>query len=233
MGLSQAQMTRLSALLDAALPLAPPARRAWLEALPAADQPLLQTLRGVLLADDPDAALDASLAQLPRVTPTDPASAATGSELQPGERVGAYELQRLLGAGGMAEVWLARRADGAFERQVALKIPLLASVGAEMAARFAQECNILAALESPGIARLYDAGVDASGVPYFAMEYVRGEALTSWCEQRGLGFTERLRIFLQVLEAVGHAHARNVIHRDLKPSNILVTGQGEVRLLDF
>jgi serine/threonine protein kinase/Tfp pilus assembly protein PilF len=232
MGLSPAQLTRLSALLDQALPLAPAARRAWLEALPAADQPLLQNLRGVLLADDPAAALDQSLQHLPRITPTDPANAAD-SDRRPGERVGAYELLRLLGAGGMAEVWLARRADGAFEREVALKIPHLEPVRAEMAARFTQECNILAALESPGIARLYDAGIDASGVPYFAMEYVRGEALTSWCDQRGLGFVERLHIFQQVLQAVGHAHARNVIHRDLKPSNILVTGQGEVRLLDF
>ena len=154
------------------------------------------------------------------------------SARRPGERVGAYELQRLLGIGGVAEVWLARRADGAFERQVALKISRLSPMHDGMAATFVQECNTLAALEGPGIARLYDAGLDA-GVPHFAMEHVRGETLTSWCGQRGLGLAERLRLFLQVLEVVGHAHARKVIHRDLKPSNILVTAQGEVRLLDF
>jgi len=175
---------------------------------------------------------DASL-QLPPATHADPANDVAASERRAGERVGAYELLRLLGAGGMAEVWLARRTDGTFEGEVALKISRLPPVHAGMAARFAQECSVLAALESPGIARLYDAGVDASGVPYFAMEHVHGAPLTSWCDQRGLGLTERVRIFLQVLEAVGHAHVRNVIHRDLKPSNILVTGDGEVRLLDF
>ena len=102
-----------------------------------------------------------------------------------------------------------------------------------MAERFARECRILATLEYPGIARLYDAGVDVSGVPYIAMEYVQGEPLTSWCDKRGLDTPARVAVFLQVLDAVSFAHARNVIHRDLKPSNILVTDQGEARLLDF
>jgi serine/threonine-protein kinase len=132
----------------------------------------------------------------------------------------------------MAEVWLARRADGAFDRQVALKIPCLQGVSTEMAERFARECRILATLEYPGIARLYDAGFDVSGVPYIAMEYVQGQPLTSWCSSGD--WTRRAHPdFLQVLDAVSFAHARNVIHRDLKPSNILVTDQGEVRLLDF
>ena len=150
-----------------------------------------------------------------------------------GERLGPYELLRPLGSGGMANVWLASRTDGAFERQVALKIPRLHNRPAEMTARFALECNILAALEYPGIARLYDAGVDAGGVPYLAMEYVQGEPLVAWCDARGLDEAARIRVFLQVLDVVAYAHERKVIHRDLKPSNILVTGQGEVRLLDF
>ena len=133
----------------------------------------------------------------------------------------------------MANVWLACRTDGAFERQVALKIPRLHNRPVEMTARFALECNILAALECPGIARLYDAGVDAGGVPYLAMEYVQGEPLVAWCDARGLDEAARIRVFLQVLGVVAYAHERKVIHRDLKPSNILVTGQGEVRLLDF
>ena len=131
------------------------------------------------------------------------------------------------------KVWLACRTDGAFERQVALKIPRLRSRPVEMTARFALECNILAALEYPGIARLYDAGVDANGVPYIAMEYVQGEPLVAWCNARELDPAARIQVFLQVLDAVAYAHGRQVIHRDLKPSNILVTEQGEARLLDF
>jgi TolB-like protein len=150
-----------------------------------------------------------------------------------GERLGAYELLRPLGAGGMAEVWLASRADGAFERQVALKIPRLRGVPAEMAERFARECRILATLETQNIARLYDAGVDATGAPYIAMEFVQGEPLVAWCDARKLDRPARVRLFIQVLDAVSYAHRRQILHRDLKPSNILVTGQGEVRLLDF
>jgi len=224
-------MTRLSQLLDQSLPLPPAARRAWLDALPGEDRPLVHTLREALMADDPATVADSLLDQPPRL---DAAADTAQSPLRhAGERLGAYELLRPLGAGGMAEVWLARRADGAFERQVALKIPRLRDMPAEMAERFARECRILATLECPGIARLYDADVDVSGTPYIAMEYVQGEPLTSWCDGRGLDGRARIGVFLQVLDAVSYAHAQQIIHRDLKPSNILVTAQGEVRLLDF
>lgn len=156
---------------------------------------------------------------------------ATG--LQAGARVGPYELIRLLGAGGMAEVWLAKRADGIFKRDVALKLPLLTRVRRDLEPRFARERDILAGLEHPHIARLYDAGVDPAGLPYLSMEYVQGEFLTDWCDAHRLDIRERLRLFLQVLEAVQYAHDAQVIHRDLKPSNILVTNAGQARLLDF
>ncbi len=134
----------------------------------------------------------------------------------------------------MAEVWLARRADGAFKREVALKLPMLdAHAQAVWRQRFARERDILASLEHPHIARLYDAGVDPQGLPYLAMEYVQGEPLTDWCDAQRLGIRGALRLFLQVLEAVQYAHENHVIHRDLKPSNILVTESGQVRLLDF
>jgi serine/threonine protein kinase/Tfp pilus assembly protein PilF len=222
MGLSTQQMARLGELLDQALPLTPAARRTWLAGLPSEDLPLVQSLREALQADDPDVASIRSLDQPPPMT-----------EHHAGERLGAYELQRPLGAGGMAEVWLARRADGAFERHVALKIPRLSNVPVEMAERFARECRILATLEFPGIARLYDAGIEDNRTPYIAMEYVQGEPLVAWCDSQGLEVRARIDLFLQVLDAVGYAHARGIVHRDLKPSNILVTGQGEVRLLDF
>ena len=102
-----------------------------------------------------------------------------------------------------------------------------------MTDRFARECRILATLETPNIARLYDAGVEATGAPYIAMEYVQGEPLIAWCDARDLNMPARIRSFIQVLDAVGYAHGRQILHRDLKPSNILVTEQGEVRLLDF
>lgn len=170
--------------------------------------------------------------QLPVDSTWEPSGAAS-TGLKSGTHVGPYELIRLLGAGGMAEVWLASRADGRFKRDVALKLPLLTRVRQDLEPRFARERDILAGLEHPHIARLYDAGVDAAGLPYLAMEYVQGEYLTDWCDAQRLDIRERLHLFLQVLEAVQYAHDRHVIHRDIKPSNILVTAQGQARLLDF
>ncbi len=227
MALTGKQLVRLGELLDQSLPLSLDERRAWLETLPAEDEPLRRTLNDALLSDEP-ASHAAELLSRP------PHRAAPGAvEHHAGERLGAYELVRPLGAGGMAEVWLARRADGAFERQVALKIPRLAHLPGGISERFTRECHILASLEFLGIARLYDAGVDERGVPYIAMEYVPGQPLTSWCDEHDLPTAHRIALLLEVLDVVGHAHAQQVIHRDLKPSNILVTPQGEVRLLDF
>ena len=230
MSLTRPEMARLGELLDEALPLSLEQRRTWLDSLSSGDESLVRTLRDALL--DEEAAAGGPLDRPPCIEAGEPGKDAAAGR-HPGERLGAYELQRLLGSGGMADVWLACRTDGAFERQVALKIPRLQSRPVEMTARFALERNILATLEYPGIARLYDAGMDASGVPYIAMEYVQGEPLVAWCDARGLDRKARIRLFLQVLDVVAYAHGRNVIHRDLKPSNIFVTDQGEVRLLDF
>jgi len=219
----------MSRLLDEALPLDETGRRRWLESLSPEYQDLAQTLRAALLPDATRSAeLDSFLGSSPGLQ-----SVAATSGLQPGAKVGPYELIRSLGQGGMAEVWLARRADGAFNREVALKLPLLKQLRQDLAQRFAVERDILAGLEHPYIARLYDAGIDALGCPYLAMEYVQGEALTDWCDAQSLALSDRLKLFLQVLEAVRFAHEKQVIHRDLKPSNILVTQSGQVRLLDF
>ena len=174
-----------------------------------------------------------SLLTLPKLGAADSEGFVAASGLKTGARVGPYELIRLLGAGGMAEVWLARRDDGAFNREVALKLPLLTKLRPDLEQRFARERDILASLEHPLIARLYDAGIDPKGLPYLAMEYVPGQPLTSRCDAQRLGIPERLQLILQVLEAVQYAHEKQVIHRDLKPSNILVTESGQVRLLDF
>ena len=232
MRLTGPQVALMSRLLDEALPLDAAGRRRWLDALPAEYAPLLQPLCQALLPEfyqSPDGKnfatfLESADAAAGRVEPTG---------LEPGERVGPYELIRLLGAGGMAEVWLAKRADGAFNREVALKLPSLTRVRRDLEQRFARERDILASLEHPHIARLYDAGIDPNGLPYLSMEYVQGELLTDWCDAQRLDIRARLRLFLQVLEAVQYAHERQIIHRDLKPSNILVTKAGQVRLLDF
>jgi serine/threonine protein kinase/Tol biopolymer transport system component len=232
MSLTVDQMRRMSRLLDDALPLDATGRRDWLHRLPDEYADLAPHLRAALLPGGSHAEVLKSLATLPKVADA-PAIPTSKSGLQPGARVGPYELIRLLGAGGMAEVWLARRADGAFNREVALKLPLFTQLRADLEQRFARERDILASLEHPLIARFYDAGVDAKGLPYLAMEYVQGEALTSWCDTHLLGLTARLQLMLQVSEAVQYAHEKQVIHRDLKPSNILVTQSGQVRLLDF
>jgi serine/threonine-protein kinase len=149
-----------------------------------------------------------------------------------GSDVGPWRLLRELGEGGMGSVWLAERADGAYQRQVALKLPRL-SWARGLAERMARERDILATLEHPHIARLYDAGVDAHGRPWLALEHVQGCSIDVHAQQRGSGVRQRVELLLQVCEAVAYAHSRLVIHRDLKPGNILVTDGGQVKLLDF
>jgi serine/threonine protein kinase len=231
MKLSTPQIAQMSRLLDEALPLDTDGRRLWLDRLSPEYQDLAAALRRALLEGDSQSADAKGLGTFPRFGSAREACAASG--LQPGARIGPYELIRLLGAGGMAQVWLARRADGAFKREVALKLPRLTHQQADLEERFARERDILASLEHPQIARFYDAGIDPSGLPYFAMEYVRGERLTVWCDARRLNVPERLKLVLQVLDALQYAHAHRVIHRDIKPSNILVNEFGQVRLLDF
>ena len=154
-----------------------------------------------------------------------------------GQTIGAWRLERLLGQGGMGAVWLACRADGRFDAQVAIKfvnLALMTPVGID---RFAREGRILARLSHPNIARLIDAGVDARvddlHQPYLLLEYVDGEPIDRWCDAHELGLRDRLKLFADVLAAVAHAHTRLILHRDIKPGNILVTQAGEVKLLDF
>ncbi len=150
-----------------------------------------------------------------------------------GQTIGAWRLERLLGQGGMGAVWLASRADGRFDAQVAIKfvnLALMTPVGID---RFAREGRILARLSHPNIARLIDAGVDDRHQPYLLLEYVDGQPIDRWCDAHDLGLRERLKLFADVLAAVAHAHTRLILHRDIKPGNILVTQAGEVKLLDF
>lgn len=222
------ELRRLNALLEAALALPPEQRDAWLHGLPDAERDLLPLLRPLLRRAGTDAD-DAFLREPLAIDGLDEAAVEPDA---PGDRIGPYRLLRELGHGGMATVWLAERADGSLDRQEALKLPH-PGWAASLAQRMARERDILASLEHPRIARLYDAGVSAEGRPWLAMEFVDGVPIDVFCREHGLSIAARLRLFLQVAEAVSHAHGRLVVHRDLKPSNILVTAAGEVRLLDF
>ena len=150
-----------------------------------------------------------------------------------GTIVGAYTLEKRLGAGGMGSVWLARRSDGRFEGAVAVKLLHVAVLDAGGAQRFTREGSFLARLSHPHIARLLDAGVTASGQPYLVLEHVEGVRIDEYADSRTLDLRARLNLFLQVADAVSHAHAHLIVHRDLKPGNILVDEHGQVKLLDF
>lgn len=150
-----------------------------------------------------------------------------------GRRIGAYVVVRELGRGGMGTVYLADRADGQFEKQVAIKVLKRGTDTDEVLRRFASERHILARLDHPNIARLLDAGTTDDGLPYFVMEYVAGVPVTRFVSEGRLSIDERLDVFLKVCAAVEVAHRSHVIHRDLKPSNILVNSDGEPKLLDF
>ena len=150
-----------------------------------------------------------------------------------GQTVGPYTLISPIGHGGMGTVWLAQRSDGRFEGRAALKFLNAALVGRAGSERFHREGSVLARLAHPHIARLIDAGVSPLAQPYLVLEYVEGEHIDSYCDARGLSVEDRIRLFLDALDAVAHAHANLVVHRDIKPSNVLVTPGGEVKLLDF
>jgi serine/threonine-protein kinase len=209
----------LEPLLDHALTLPPAERAAWLETL-RAHSPQVAAELSVLLSGEDAADRRGFLAEPPVV-------GLAGLELGP------YTLERPLGQGGMGSVWLARRTDGRFEGQAAVKLMNLAFVTPTGQERFRREGTALARLTHPGIARLLDAGVAPSGQPYLVIEHVDGQRIDAFAAERNLSQAERIQLVLQVLDAVGHAHANLIVHRDIKPSNILVTADGTVKLLDF
>jgi serine/threonine protein kinase len=209
----------LEPLLDQALDLGREERSRWLAELSARSPALASLLQSLLDSKDEVERLG-FLTAVPEVS-------LAGLEL------GAYKLVRPLGQGGMGTVWLATRSDGRFEGFAAVKLLNLALLSAAGRERFRREGSVVASLTHPGIARLLDAGVNATGQPFLVLEYVDGLPIDDFAREHRLTVDERVRLFLQVLAAVGHAHAHLVVHRDLKPSNILVTAEGVVKLLDF
>ncbi|MCC6317181.1 MAG: serine/threonine protein kinase [Gemmatimonadaceae bacterium] len=215
---------RIEALVDEALDRPASERPAFLDAACDGDFALREDVASLIdqLEADPDFLEHSVLRR------DDP-----GSPLPAGERIGPWVLQRLLGRGGMGEVYLAvRDLDGSTQR-VAIKVIRRGMDTDDVVHRFRLERRILSQLNHPNVAQLLDAGITADGRPWFAMEFVDGVPLTTYCDDRRLGVSERLRLFLQICAAVDHAHQRLVVHRDLKPRNILVTPAGAPMLLDF
>ena len=223
----------LSSLLDEAFDLPPEARDQWLARLAPAHlafEPILRDLLASHAAVETGDFLDT----LPKFTVADnDRNRSTREGFESGAIIGPYQLVRELGRGGMGEVWLANRNDGALNRPVALKLPHAHLLSGALRQRFERERDILAALSHSHIAPLYDAGISEGGHPYLAMEWIDGVPVTLYCRQMRLPVAARLELFKQVLDAVRYAHERFIAHRDLKPSNILVTPDGQVKLLDF
>jgi serine/threonine-protein kinase len=228
------RFAHLASLFDELVELEPEARRARLEELSRADPGTAREIAALLDADaTPSGILDASGPGVAEeMIAAAPGETAEAQDLAD-RRLGSWRLLRQIGRGGMGEVWLAERGDGAFDQQVAVKILRSGLDTGEVARRFLRERQLLARLQHPNIARLLDAGITTLGRPYFVMEYVEGLPITAFAEARRLPLTERVRLIVTCCEAVEVAHRQLVVHRDLKPSNILVTSAGELKLLDF
>ena len=230
--LKPADWPALSALMDEAMELPVGERERWAAALPLPAGPMREAFERWL--DDLAEVETGDFLQTPAAAERANATAVPPPTSPAGERLlGPYRLLEEIGHGGMASVWLAERSDGRLKRRVALKLPHAGLVRRLFDERLERERDILGALEHPNIARLYDAGVSAAGQAFLALEYVEGEPITAYCDGHRLDLRQRIALLMQVLSAVQYAHQALVVHRDLKPSNILVTPQGETRLLDF
>ena len=223
-------------LFDQALDVPPAERRGFIEAAAGGDQVLIREVERLLeVSAAAKAVLGESVGEFAGTLLgelTDGLAADEGA-LGPGSRVGAWEIQGELGRGGMGVVYLASRADGAFQREVALKVVKRGMDTDEILQRFHYERRILAGLLHPNIARLLDGGATEDGRPYLVVERVQGRPIDQYSGEEGLGVEDRLLLFREVCAAVDHAHRNLVVHRDLKPSNVLVDTDGTVKLLDF
>jgi WD40 repeat protein/tRNA A-37 threonylcarbamoyl transferase component Bud32 len=218
-------------LFAASLDLSPAERAAYLDDACAGDSALRTEVESLLRAHA--ARAPGFLERPPEISSSEALVAELLGGAANGAQIGSYRIERKLATGGMGAIYLAERVDDAFHKRVAIKLIHPSLWGSEAVQRFRQERQVLADLEHPGIARLIDGGSTAQELPYLVMEYVDGVAITSDCDERGLGVSDRLTLFLDVCAAVLYAHQNLVIHRDLKPGNILVDRSGRVKLLDF
>ena len=217
------QWRAVSPYLDQALEMPVAEREPWLQVLRKRDPDLAALLEN-LLEEQAVLKQEGFLEQCVLPAPS--------SDGLTGQKVGAYTLLTPIGSGGMGSVWLAERSDGRFQRHAAVKL-LNSALLLRGAERFKREGIILARLSHPHIAELLDAGIMGTGQPFLILEYIDGKPIDQFCDERRLDTDQRIRLFLDVLSAVAHAHANLVIHRDIKPSNVLVTNDGQVKLLDF
>jgi eukaryotic-like serine/threonine-protein kinase len=225
MSTDAARWERIKSLFQEAFDRAPADRGAYLDAACGADAELRGAVERLLEAHaSAGGFLDAALDARPQRTDS------VESDESPAH-IGSYRVIRELGRGGMGAVYLAERGDPGLRKTVAIKVVQRDSHF--MLRRFRTETQILSGLEHPGIARLYDGGTTADGLPYFVMEYVPGTNILAYCDARGLPVADRLTMFCRICAAVQHAHQSFIVHRDLKPSNILVTNEGNPKLLDF
>jgi serine/threonine protein kinase len=220
----------VSEALGKALPLSLAQRQDYLAEVAHSDPDLSRELES-LLASHQEAG--AEFLNMPSLPTTEGDAKEAQRETLIGQRLGAYQIIELLGAGGMGEVYRAFRADDQYRMQVALKVLRGGHDSSFFVQRFKNERQILASLDHPNIAHLLDGGTTEDGAPYFVMELIEGESIEQYCDHRELGISNRLNLFLQVCSAVQFAHQRLIIHRDLKPGNILVTADGVPKLLDF
>jgi eukaryotic-like serine/threonine-protein kinase len=217
----------LSPYLDEALEMTREGRAAWLADICARDAALGADLER-LLGEHEDLAQSQFMENAIQVR-----QSVVDTQSLEGQTIGAYRLVSLIGQGGMGSVWLAERCDGRFEGRVAIKLLNIALMGRAGEERFRREGNFLAKVTHSHIARLIDAGVSATGQPYLVLEHINGQPIDRYCDEHGLGIEARIRLVLDVLAAVAHAHANLIVHRDIKPANVLVSVDGEVKLLDF
>jgi tetratricopeptide (TPR) repeat protein len=227
--LNPADWQRLSEYLDKAFDLDSGERERWLADLATTEPGIADSLRR-LLAKQESLTEAGFLESVPRSVLSSVAQEHAGTA---GERIGAYTLERLIGRGGMGEVWLASRSDGRFEGHCAIKFVDSLTGRGRFVERFRHEGRLLARLTHPNIARLIDAGSTEDGRQYLAIEYIDGEPIHQYCSSHALRIEERVRLFCDVVSAVATAHANLIIHRDLKPTNVLVTREATAKLLDF
>ncbi|MEP6570540.1 MAG: protein kinase [Acidobacteriota bacterium] len=225
---------QLKPLFHAALELGPAERSAFLASACKDDGELRVQVEKLLAAhDEPgDFLVSPALVKAGRISADAELLNLDGVE-RAGQRVGAYEIIREIGHGGMGTVFLAVRADDEYRKQVAIKLVKRGMDTDMILRRFMMERQILANLEHPNIARLLDGGSTPDGLPYFVMEYVEGQPIDEYCDTQRFSTAERLELFRQVCAALQYAHQNLVVHRDIKPSNILVTAEGVPKLLDF